>query len=128
MALGALRSADALDGAANQTTQPPSTSGVAIEARWNGKPTDQLPALSQELAIAEHDRIRGLHHVTAIVSGAQANLDFYIGVLGVRLAKRTVNFAARDLGGGFEVGRVLPFAKRRMIGPFVFSDHMGPLG
>lgn len=34
---------------------------------------------------------------------------------------------ARNLGGGFEVGRVLPFAKRRMIGPFVFFDHMGPL-
>ncbi len=33
----------------------------------------------------------------------------------------------RDLGGGFEVGRVLPFAKRRMVGPFVFFDHMGPL-
>lgn len=33
----------------------------------------------------------------------------------------------RDLGGGFEVGRILPFAKRRMIGPFVFFDHMGPL-
>jgi len=33
----------------------------------------------------------------------------------------------RSLGGGLEVGRVLPFAKRRMIGPFVFFDHMGPL-
>jgi redox-sensitive bicupin YhaK (pirin superfamily) len=32
----------------------------------------------------------------------------------------------RDLGG-FEVGRVLPFAKRRMVGPFVFFDHMGPI-
>lgn len=31
------------------------------------------------------------------------------------------------LGGGFDVGRVLPFAKRRMIGPFVFFDHMGPI-
>jgi redox-sensitive bicupin YhaK (pirin superfamily) len=31
----------------------------------------------------------------------------------------------RDLGG-FEVGRVLPWAKRRMVGPFVFFDHMGP--
>jgi redox-sensitive bicupin YhaK (pirin superfamily) len=31
----------------------------------------------------------------------------------------------RDLGG-FEVGRVLPFAKRRMVGPFIFFDHMGP--
>ena len=29
--------------------------------------------------------------------------------------------------GGFEVGRVLPFAKRRMVGPFVFFDHMGPI-
>jgi redox-sensitive bicupin YhaK (pirin superfamily) len=31
----------------------------------------------------------------------------------------------RDLGG-FEVGRVLPWTKRRMVGPFVFFDHMGP--
>jgi redox-sensitive bicupin YhaK (pirin superfamily) len=33
----------------------------------------------------------------------------------------------RDLGGGLEVGRVLPFAQRRMVGPFVFFDHMGPM-
>ncbi len=32
----------------------------------------------------------------------------------------------RDLGG-FEVGRVLPFAQRRAVGPFVFFDHMGPV-
>ncbi len=31
----------------------------------------------------------------------------------------------KDLGG-FEVGRILPYAKRRMVGPFVFLDHMGP--
>jgi len=31
----------------------------------------------------------------------------------------------KDLGG-FQVGRVLPFAKRRMVGPFIFLDHMGP--
>ena len=29
--------------------------------------------------------------------------------------------------GGFEVGRVLPFAKRRMVGPFIFFDHIGPV-
>lgn len=29
--------------------------------------------------------------------------------------------------GTFEVGRVLPAAKRRMIGPFIFFDHMGPV-
>ncbi|TAL02031.1 MAG: pirin family protein, partial [Rhodospirillaceae bacterium] len=31
----------------------------------------------------------------------------------------------RDLGG-FHVGRVLPFAKRHTVGPFIFFDHMGP--
>ena len=31
----------------------------------------------------------------------------------------------RDLGG-FTVGRVLPYAKRRMVGPFIFFDEMGP--
>ena len=32
----------------------------------------------------------------------------------------------RDLGG-FEVGRVLPYASRRMVGPFIFFDHIGPV-
>ncbi len=36
--------------------------------------------------------IRGLHHVTATVSDAQADLDFYVGLLGQRLVKKTVNF------------------------------------
>lgn len=34
----------------------------------------------------------GLHHVTAISGGAQANVDFYVGLLGLRFVKRTVNF------------------------------------
>ncbi len=34
----------------------------------------------------------GIHHVTAIVGDAQANADFYAGVLGLRLVKRTVNY------------------------------------
>ncbi|MEM7060973.1 MAG: ring-cleaving dioxygenase [Pseudomonadota bacterium] len=34
----------------------------------------------------------GLHHVTAISGPPQANLDFYVTVLGQRLVKRTVNF------------------------------------
>ena len=29
--------------------------------------------------------------------------------------------------GAFEVGRVLPSAKRRMVGPFIFLDHIGPV-
>ena len=36
--------------------------------------------------------IRSLHHVTATVSGAQEDLDFYTGLLGQRLVKKTVNF------------------------------------
>ena len=36
----------------------------------------------------------GIHHVTAIASDPQANVDFYTKVLGLRLLKRTVNFDA----------------------------------
>lgn len=35
--------------------------------------------------------IRGLHHVTAISGPAQENLDFYAGILGMRLVKKSVN-------------------------------------
>src|SRR5215208_4641438 len=37
-------------------------------------------------------RTVGIHHVTGIASDPQRNLDFYAGVLGLRLVKRTVNF------------------------------------
>ena len=33
----------------------------------------------------------------------------------------------RDLGGGFTVRRLLPAIARRMVGPFIFVDHMGPV-
>ena len=49
----------------------------------------------------------GLHHVTAIASDPQRNLDFYHHVLGLRLIKQTVNFDAPDvyhLYYGNEVG------------------------
>lgn len=35
--------------------------------------------------------VHGLHHVTAIAGDAQENLDFYAGILGMRLVKRSVN-------------------------------------
>ena len=38
------------------------------------------------------NKIRGLHHITAIASDPQRNLDFYVGLLGLRFVKRTVNF------------------------------------
>ena len=35
--------------------------------------------------------VKGLHHITAISGEAQENLDFYAGVLGMRLVKKSVN-------------------------------------
>ena len=35
--------------------------------------------------------VHGLHHITVIAGDAQENLDFYVGVLGMRLVKRSVN-------------------------------------
>src|SRR5216684_155101 len=37
-------------------------------------------------------KLRGIHHITAIASDPQRNIDFYTRLLGLRLAKRTVNF------------------------------------
>ncbi len=37
-------------------------------------------------------QVSGIHHVSAIASDPQRNVDFYAGVLGLRLVKRTVNF------------------------------------
>jgi glyoxalase family protein len=36
-------------------------------------------------------KLEGIHHVTAITADAQNNVDFYAGVLGLRLVKKTVN-------------------------------------
>lgn len=41
--------------------------------------------------------ILGLHHVTATVDDAQADLDFCLDVLGMRLVKKTVNFDNHDV-------------------------------
>jgi glyoxalase family protein len=37
-------------------------------------------------------KLLGIHHITAIASDPQRNLDFYRQVIGLRLVKRTVNF------------------------------------
>jgi glyoxalase family protein len=36
-------------------------------------------------------KLEGIHHITAISADAQKNADFYVGVLGLRLVKKTVN-------------------------------------
>jgi glyoxalase family protein len=72
--------------------------------------------------------LAGIHHVTAITSDAQKNIDFYCGVLGLRLVKLTVNFddpSSYHLYYGDELGRpgsiltffAWPGAHRGPIGP-----------
>ncbi|MGD0539993.1 MAG: ring-cleaving dioxygenase [Tepidisphaeraceae bacterium] len=72
--------------------------------------------------------ILGIHHVTAITADAQKNIDFYCGVLGLRLVKLTVNFddpGSYHLYYGDELGRpgtimtffAWPGAHRGRIGP-----------
>ena len=40
--------------------------------------------------------ITGIHHITCIAGDAQENLDFYVGVLGMRLVKKSVNQDSPD--------------------------------
>lgn len=41
--------------------------------------------------------VLGLHHITALASDAQKNVDFYAGILGLRLVKKTINFDAPEV-------------------------------
>ena len=77
---------------------------------------------------ANEKSLSGLHHVTAITADAQKNIDFYCGVLGLRLVKLTVNFddpGSYHLYYGDELGRpgtIMTFfawagAHRGRIGP-----------
>jgi glyoxalase family protein len=53
--------------------------------------------------------ITGIHHITALADDPQKNVDFYVGILGLRLVKKTVNFDAPDvyhLYYGDEIGNV----------------------
>jgi glyoxalase family protein len=43
-----------------------------------------------------HPTVHGLHHVTVIAGDPQENIDFYTGVLGMRLVKKSVNQDAPD--------------------------------
>lgn len=52
--------------------------------------------------------ISGIHHITAIAGNPQANVDFYTGILGLRLVKKTINFDAPNVYHfyfGDELGR-----------------------
>jgi catechol 2,3-dioxygenase-like lactoylglutathione lyase family enzyme len=68
-----------------------------------------LPSCSQGFPESEVRRLpMGIHHITAIAGDPQRNLDFYAGILGLRLVKLTVNFddpASYHLYYGDEIGR-----------------------
>jgi len=67
------------------------------------------PATGEKPEIGRQDRpIAGIHHVTALAGDPQANADFYTGVLGLRLVKKTVNYddpGTYHLYYGDELGR-----------------------
>jgi glyoxalase family protein len=42
-------------------------------------------------------KLEGIHHITAITENGQKNVDFYVGVLGLRLVKKTVNQDQTDV-------------------------------
>jgi len=74
------------------------------------------------------ESLSGIHHITAITGDAQKNIDFYAGILGLRLVKLTVNFddpGSYHLYYGDELGRpgtimtffAWPGAMRGRIGP-----------
>lgn len=52
--------------------------------------------------------ITGIHHITAIAGNPQSNINFYSGILGLRLVKKTINFDSPDVYHfyfGDELGR-----------------------
>ncbi|WP_084820238.1 ring-cleaving dioxygenase [Mesobacillus campisalis] len=60
-------------------------------------------------------RTAGIHHITAMVNDAQRNIDFYAGVLGLRLVKKTINFDRPEVyhlyfgNGSGDPGTVITF-------------------
>jgi glyoxalase family protein len=42
-------------------------------------------------------KLEGIHHITAITENGQKNVDFYVGVMGLRLVKKTVNQDQTDV-------------------------------
>ncbi|EYF07291.1 pirin family protein [Chondromyces apiculatus] len=43
------------------------------------------------------------------------------------MLQQVINPRNADIGNGFAVRRILPFRARRMVGPFIFLDHGGPI-
>lgn len=82
-------------------------------------------------------KTRGIHHVTAIASGPQQNIDFYAGELGLRLVKKTVNFDepgtyhfyfGDHVGSPGSILSFFPFSMRAQGGPVLAWQVRLPLG
>lgn len=67
---------------------------MSKEASPTHEPPDlaEAPSVQPSAPTPRASWLEPLHHVTAIASDPQHNLDFYVGVLGLRLVKRTINF------------------------------------
>ena len=83
-----------------------------------------LPAQTHRLSLAERTATghalrkqvaRGAHAGWVPPSGRRDPIELLI------------QGRAHELGPGFPVRRVLPSAKRRTVGPFIFFDHFGPM-
>ena len=72
--------------------------------------------------------LQGLHHVTSICGEPQRNIDFYTGILGLRLVKVTINFDDPEsyhfyYGDGIgSPGTILTF----FAWPGAMRGHLGP--
>src|SRR5690625_4992207 len=68
------------------------------------------------------NKTTGIHHITAIVGHPQENVDFYAGVLGLRLVKQTINFDDPKTyhlyfgDGGGNPGTIIPSSRGKMRG------------
>lgn len=58
----------------------------------HNKPSSVGQGRTSEREPSHRSSVLGIHHVTAIASDPQRNIDFYVGLLGLRFVKRTVNF------------------------------------
>lgn len=92
--------------ATSTTSTPPTTTPATLAS---AAPAAAEAAAREMPDLARRDRpIAGIHHVTAMAGDPQANADFYTGVLGLRLVKKTVNYddpGTYHLYYGDELGR-----------------------
>src|SRR5215471_898184 len=74
----------------NRSTCPTNGNRKLLARALSASATKPLVRIARNEAVMHG--IEGLHHVTAIAGEPQTNVNFYTGVLGLRLVKLTVNF------------------------------------